>query len=627
MNISRVQIRNFRNLQDFEVDLREKAILLGENGTGKTNFIEALRLVLDQNYRGQLTANDFSRGITPFRGTKIEVHVWFAGFDPATDKDLLAVAHDCRVSAEGESLQAKVSAVYRPRANVPPENAIGEDQYEMIRYARDDDTNTQGATRFRNFVRLVCVPAIRDLDRDMQSWRLSPMRRMLELMSLAQDEGFKQVAEQVKSASERLQRITPIKELQQDIREVLNEVLEQERSIDPQIGLLPSNPDDLQRMLTLFVEMGLSIERSSLGLTNILYLITWLVYLERLRTSTKPGQQAQFTILVIEEPEAHLHPHLQRLVFANVFKRKLSILVSTHSPTIVSLAQPDWFAIFKRSAKGTVAVSTSKLAQLDEKLRRDLHRFLDATRGEVVFARGVLLVEGDAEIFLVPEMARKLKDAGKIAYTLDGAGISVCSVYGIDFQPYVRFLGPSGLDLPFAVLTDGDPSDLVLTGSENAGGDYEGLRRGIQLARLVDDAAGDALDANYNAGQWDEIRKDLARIGVFVNRRTLEDELLTVGYQGQFLDVYEELGGSQAQRQNMKQEIDAGEITKVIRRIERTGMGKGRFAQRLADKVDASKVPPYIEGAIRSVLQKAATLVPDQAPSAGDTAELATNTT
>ena len=413
MYVSKVQIKNFRNLQDFEVQLSEKAVLLGENGTGKTNFFEALRLVLDSNYRGQLSTSDFSHGVTPFKGTQIEVHVWFSGFDPDKDKDLLACAHDCRVSTEGEPLQAKLSSVYHARPNLKPEDALGEDQYEIVRYARDDETNTQGATRFRSFVKMVFVPALRDMDRDMQSWRLSPMRRMVELMSLAQDNEFKQVAQQVKSASEGLQKITPIKQLQKDIRGLLGDIIEDESAVDPKIGLLPSNADDLQRMLTLFVEMGLPLERSSLGLSNILYLIMWLVYLERLRTNVKPNQQSQYTILAIEEPEAHLHPHLQRLVFENVFKRELPILVSTHSPTIVSLAEPDWFALFKRSKNGIVAVSTSKIAQLDRKLRRDLSRFLDATRGEIVFARGVILVEGDAELFLVPEMTRRLKEAGQ----------------------------------------------------------------------------------------------------------------------------------------------------------------------------------------------------------------------
>lgn len=602
MHISRVQIKNFRNLQNLTIELSEKAIVLGENGAGKTNFLEALRLVLDPNYRAPLSASDFSRGVQPFKGTHIEVHVWFSGFHVEKDKDLRACAHDCRISEESQPLEIKLSAVYRPKPNIPPNDALDEDSYEIVRYAADDEQNLKGASRFRSFVRMLLIPAIRDIERDMQSWRLSPMRRLVEIMELTKHPTFQQVAEEVKSSSDRLQGISPIQELQQDIRSILDEIVENAQRIDPTIGLVPANPDDLQKMLTLFVEKGLPLERSSLGIANVLYLITWLVYLERLRTSSKPDQPSQFVILAIEEPEAHLHPHLQRLVFNNVFKRNLPVLVSTHSPTIVSVAQPEWFVVFKRHDDGVVACSTAKIAQSDEKMRRDLNRFLDATRGEIVFARAVLLVEGDAEMFLIPAMVRKMKKIGTAPNTLDGAGISICNVYGTDFRPYVEFLGSSGLNLPFAVITDGDP-DEEHVGEQNS--QYAGLKRGIELARKLNSPNLDELKSKYDLKDWEAVREGLEAIGIFVNAQTLEVELINTGYySSEFVEVYAELGGSATQQERMKEDIAGREIAKVIKRIEQSGVGKGRFAQRLADKVEADRIPPYIQKAIQYIFER-----------------------
>ena len=598
MHISRVQIKNFRNLQDLTVELSEKAVVLGENGAGKTNFLEALRLVLDPNYRGSLGANDFSREVQPFKGTKIEVHVWFK-VDLNKDRDLLPFAHDCRVSAEGEPLEIKLSTVYRPRPNVEPDDAIDEDSYQIVRYGADDEQNSKGASNLRRFVRLFIIPALRDMERDMQSWRVSPMRHLVEIMELAKHSTFKEVAREVKKASDKLQNIDPIQKLQQEIRSILGEVVENAHLIDPTIGLLSSDPDDLQKLLTLFVEMGLPLERSSLGVSNVLYLITWLVYLERLRILSGHDQPPQFVILAIEEPEAHLHPHLQRLVFNNVYRRSHPILVSTHSPTIVSVARPEWFVLFKRNASGIVVRSTNQIARLDEKLRRDLSRFLDATRGEVVFARGVLLVECDAEAFLIPAVVQKMKEAGKIANSLDGAGVSVCNVFGTDFRPYVEFLGPSGLDLPLAVLTDGDPDQEHVGDDSNH---YAGLKRGINLARLLSASNLAKLQSDYDQQKWTDVRDGLQANGIFVNDHTLEAELITAGYGLEFVQVYAELGGSSLQQKRMGEEIQKQELDNVIKRIQQSGIGKGRFAQRLADKVDKNKTPPYIERAIQYIL-------------------------
>jgi putative ATP-dependent endonuclease of OLD family len=62
------------------------------------------------------------------------------------------------------------------------------------------------------------------------------------------------------------------------------------------------------------------------------------------------------------------------------------------------------------------------------------------------------LVEGDAERFLVPAFAEALD------IPLDMLGITVCSVGGTNFTPYVKLLGPQGLNIPHATLTDRDPN-------------------------------------------------------------------------------------------------------------------------------------------------------------------------
>src|SRR3546814_11176591 len=98
-------------------------------------------------------------------------------------------------------------------------------------------------------------------------------------------------------------------------------------------------------------------------------------------------------------------------------------------------------------------------------------RYLDVTRAELVFARGIILVEGDAERFLIPAFAA----ASDIS--LDEHGISICSVSGTNFKPYAKLL--SALGISFAVIKDYAP----VTGKPPLS-----YKRALNLVRTIDEA-------------------------------------------------------------------------------------------------------------------------------------------
>nr|6NJV_A Chain A, Xcc_CTR_I [Xanthomonas campestris pv. campestris str. B100]6NJW_A Chain A, Xcc_ctr_pt [Xanthomonas campestris pv. campestris str. B100]6NJX_A Chain A, Xcc_ctr_Hg [Xanthomonas campestris pv. campestris str. B100] len=213
----------------------------------------------------------------------------------------------------------------------------------------------------------------------------------------------------------------------------------------------------------------------------------------------------------------------------------------------------------------------------------DLQRYIDVTRGEIFFSRGVILVEGDAERFIVPAFAEVLN------IPLDMLGITVCSVGGTNFTPYVKLLGPEGLNIPHVILTDRDPTN----------GNHPLVRR--RLINVLDVIEGGVDHEELDA---DEVIKLAEQYGYFVNENTLEPELFAGGLAEDMQEVIrEELPRLRRETLNALQQWvdDPAQIDEdlLLRLIER--IGKGRFAQALAPSVSEDVCPAYIRSALEHI--------------------------
>jgi putative ATP-dependent endonuclease of OLD family len=264
----------------------------------------------------------------------------------------------------------------------------------------------------------------------------------------------------------------------------------------------------------------------------------------------------------------------------------VSILLTTHSPHIVSVSPLNTITLLRKTQDGlsTEGVSTASLRLLPEVVA-DLERYLDVTRGEILFAKGVILVEGDAERFLVPALARAAQT------NLDEYGISVCSIAGTHFAPYIALLGDAGLRIPVAVITDGDPAQ-------------NGIQRGDErvLALLETVSPPDVL-----AGRTRQDRLALARDhGYFVGEYTCEVDLFRCGLHAELGQTLAELAPGEAARtraQRWQADPASLEPTQLLSDLD--GIGKGRFAQRLSTRIPPGHCPGYITDAIEYVRTRA----------------------
>ncbi|MFZ0662530.1 MAG: AAA family ATPase [Acidobacteriaceae bacterium] len=192
-----------------------------------------------------------------------------------------------------------------------------------------------------------------------------------------------------------------------------------------------------------------------LGSNNLLFMACELLLL---------GSEADgFPLLLVEEPEAHLHPQRQLRLMqflqqkakeARADSQRIQIIVTTHSPNLASAIQLDNLVLLSSTAKAfPLCAGCTKLDPADYGF---LSRFLDVTKANLFFARGLVIVEGDAENILLPTLARMLQR------DFTANGVSIVNVGGIGLRRFARIYQRKDpktdgvIPVPVACVTDLD---------------------------------------------------------------------------------------------------------------------------------------------------------------------------
>ena len=474
MYISEIAIDGYKSCRDKSIISFHRGlnILVGENASGKTTIVDAIRMVLRNQEIGYISEDDF-----------------YKDFDLTTEKKNINI--DLKMTEL--TPQEKVTFLSWCNADFDAElhlevqkNPNIKGYYKKYIWGGKAKSSAFEEETF-DYIDTIYLPALRDAEGKLKNGKSS--RLALFLKQQYKDE--KRMASLVEEFSNFNKSVlknndNKFEELKVAKDSINNAIFQSMGNVYGQSVSLQFSENTftsiLQNIKMVFfphigeVEEGKfrDVAINSLGYNNLLYIATVFAELEIINK-----QDSLFTVLLIEEPEAHLHPQIQSKLIKYLQSiaeqnKNLQIILTTHSAVVASSVSIESIIHISQKQFGIHSTLISNFS-LDSNVKNYLNRWMDITKSTLLFSKGVILVEGISEAMLLPALAPFVlkkynnNNAIKLPESLEEAGVTVINVNGINFKYFLPlFCDMSGsnserLPIRCSAITDRDPKKMLIT--------------------------------------------------------------------------------------------------------------------------------------------------------------------